>query len=163
MKDLKMKGLEFKDGVVKLFDERVVFISPNLISLLGQIYGEGSKPLLKYLGKKMGRRLIENWEEHLHPKNLKQLAGIFLEMLNMLGWGNFSIVEMNEEKMVFDLKHNISKMDSIVSSDVCFFISGFLIGFGDFAFYSVNIDENTCSVIDKDKTTCTFVLQKSNN
>ena len=104
MKDLKMKGLEFKDGIVKLFDEGVVFISPNLISLLGQIYGEGSKPLLKYLGKKMGRRLIENWEDHLRPKNLKQLSGIFLDMINMLGWGNFSILEMNENKMIFELQ-----------------------------------------------------------
>ena len=163
MKDLKIKGLEFKDGVVSLFNERIVFIPPNIISLLGQIYGEGSKPLLKYLGKKMGRRLIENWEEHLKPKNLKQLADIFVEMINMAGWGNFSITEMSENKIIFELRHNISKDYDIISSDICLFIMGFLSGFGDFALYKVKIEETKCSVLDTDNPLCLFELSKTGN
>ncbi len=181
MKDLKMKGLESKDGRVKLFDERVVFIPPNIISLLGQIYGEGSKPLLKYLGKKMGRRLIETWEDHLRPKTLDQLVDIFLDMVSVSGWGIFSVLreetseedaifsklgqiygekeEISEDKIVVKLNYNISREEGSFR-DICNFICGLLTGFGEFALYSAQVTEIKCSVVDPNEDSCVFLIEK---
>lgn len=137
MKDLKMKGLEItKDGRVTLFDERILFVPPSIISLLGQIYGEGSKPLLKYLGKKMGRRLIETWEDHLRPKTLEQLTKIFVDMVSTSGWGRFSVENVSEETITIKLENNIGSNDG---ADISYFISGLLSGFGEFALYSAQV------------------------
>lgn len=162
MKDLRMKGLESKNGEVKLFGERIVFIPPNIISLLGQIYGEGSSPILKYLGKKMGRRLIETWEEHLRPKSIEQLTKIFLEMESTSGWGSFSLEKISEDEIVVNLTHNIAKDVGSNTRDICYFISGLLSGFGEFALYSAQVTEEDCSIIDPDKDTCKFVIKKRN-
>jgi len=135
-----MKGLEAKEGIVKLFDERIVFVPPTIITLLGQIYGEGASPLLKYLGKKMGRRLIETWEEHLRPKTLEQLTNIFLDMISTSGWGNFKLEQIiDEEKIVVKLENNIGKVHGGPSMYIDYFISGLLAGFGEFALYSAQV------------------------
>jgi len=146
MKDLKMKGLEAKDGIVKLFEERIVFVPPTIITLLGQIYGEGANPLLKYLGKKMGRRLIETWEEHLRPKTLIQLTEIFLDMISTSGWGNFKLEKIIEdEEIIIKLENNVGKVSGGPSLYIDYFISGLLSGFGEFAFYNaqVSIEESS--------------------
>ena len=166
MKDFRMKGIEAKDGIVTLFGERIVFVPPNVISLLGQIYGQGSKPLLKYLGKKMGRRLIETWEEHLRPKTIEQLTDIFTEMVSTSGWGKLSLEtikrnERNEEEgFIFKLENNIAKLDN--SRDICYFVSGLLSGFGEFALYSAQVTEIQCSIIEPDKNVCIFEVTKRN-
>ncbi|MBD3351368.1 MAG: hypothetical protein GF364_07765 [Candidatus Lokiarchaeota archaeon] len=158
MKDLKMKGLESKDGVVKLFGERIVFIPPSIISLLGQIYGEGASPLLKYLGKKMGRRLIEMWEEHLRPKTLEQLTEIFLDMQSTSGWGSFSAEKISEEEIIVKLEHNIGKAMTGNSTHIDYFISGLLSGFGEFALYSAQV-----TIKDTEEENSTeFVVKKRN-
>lgn len=162
MKDLKIKGLESKDGIVKLFDERIVFIPPSIITLLGQIYGQGSVPILKYLGKKMGRRLIEIWEEHLRPKTLENLTEIFLDMVSASGWGNFSIVEMSSQKIQIKLSYNISREEENPTQDICYFITGLLTGFGDFAFYSSKVIEAKCSIANKSETSCIFIIENRN-
>jgi predicted hydrocarbon binding protein len=162
LKDLKIKGLESKDGIVKLFDERIVFIPPSIITLLGQIYGEGSVPILKYLGKKMGRRLIETWEEHLHPKTLENLTEIFIDMVSASGWGNFSIVEMSSQKIQIKLSYNISREEENPSQDICYFITGLLTGFGDFAFYSSKVIEAKCSITNQSETSCIFIIENRN-
>lgn len=162
MKDFKMKGLESKDGKVSLFGERIVFVPPSIITLLGQIYGEGSKPLLKYLGKKMGRRLIENWEEHLRPKTLEQLTDIFLDMVSTSGWGKFKAEKISEEEITIKLEYNISKGEENLSRDICYFINGLLSGFGEFALYSAQVTEIECSVINSDIKACKFVVKKRN-
>lgn len=157
-----MKGLESKDGILRLFGERTVFIPPNIITLLGQIYGEGSNPLLKYLGKKMGRRLIENWEEHLRPKNLEQLTEIFLDMVGNSGWGNFYSEKISEDEIIIRLDDNIAKEEGNHSRDICYFINGLLSGFGEFAFYSAQVIEQDCSVIDNTVPSCRFIIKKRN-
>jgi len=162
LKDLKIKGLESKDGKVKLFDERIVFIPPNIITLLGQIYGEGSVPILKYLGKKMGRHLIETWEEHLRPKTLEQLTEIFVDMVSASGWGNFSIVDMSSKKIQIKLSYNISKEEKNPTQDICYFITGLLTGFGDFAFYSSKVFETKCSITKQNETSCMFIIENRN-
>ncbi len=162
MKDFRMKGIESKDGIVRLFGERIVFIPPNIISLLGQIYGDGSKPLLKYLGKKMGRRLIENWEEHIRPQNIEELTKIFLEMMSASGWGLFTAEEISEDLIVISLKHNISQEEGSFTKDICYFLSGLLTGFGDFALYNVKVDESDCSLTSTNTEVCRFVIQKRN-
>ncbi|MBN2154963.1 MAG: hypothetical protein JW776_02840 [Candidatus Lokiarchaeota archaeon] len=160
MKDFRMRGIESKDGIVKLFGERIVFVPPNIISLLGQIYGEGSKPLLKYLGKKMGRRLIENWEEHVRPNNLEELTTLFLDMISATGWGLFTAEEISEERVIINLKNNVSQEEGSFSKDICFFLSGLLTGFGDFSLYNVKVEELDCSIVDPDSDVCRFLIEK---
>jgi predicted hydrocarbon binding protein len=160
MKDFKMKGIESKDGIVKLFGERIVFIPPNIISLLGQIYGDGSKPLLKYLGKKMGRRLIETWEEHIQPNTIEELTNLFLDMMSASGWGLFTAELISDELIVITLKYNISQEEGSFTKDICYFINGLLTGFGDFALYNVNVTESDCSLTDTNNEVCRFEIQK---
>lgn len=160
MKDFKMKGIESKDGIVRLYGERIVFIPPNIISLLGQIYGDGSKPLLKYLGKKMGRRLIENWEDHLRPKTIQELTTIFLDMMSASGWGLFTAEVITDEQIIVTLKHNISQEEGSFTKDICYFISGLLTGFGDFVLYNSKVEELNCSLIDTSVGGCRFEIQK---
>ncbi len=160
MKDFKMKGIESKDGIVKLFGERIVFVPPNMISLLGQIYGDGSKPLLKYLGKKMGRKLIENWEEHIRPNTVQELTSLFLDMMSASGWGLFTAEEVSESVIVVSLKHNISQEEGSFTKDICYFLSGLLTGFGDFALYNVKVVETECSLTEPNSDICKFVIEK---
>ena len=162
MKDFKMKGIESKEGIVKLFGERIVFIPPNIVSLLGQIYGSGSKPLLKYLGKKMGRKLIENWEEHIRPKNLEDLTTIFLDMMSASGWGHFTAEEVSDTQIIVSLKYNISQEEGSYTKDICYFLSGLLTGFGDFALYNAKVEESDCSLVDSRADVCRFIIHKRN-
>lgn len=160
MKDFKMKGIESKEGIVKLFGERIVFIPPNIISLLGQIYGDGSKPLLIYLGKKMGRRLIETWEEAIRPNTLEELTTLFLDMMSASGWGLFTAEVISEDLIVVTLKNNISQEEGSFTKDICYFISGLLTGFGDFALYNAYVVESDCSLIETTADVCRFEILK---
>lgn len=157
-KEFKMKGIEYKDGIIKLYDERVVLFPPNIITLLGSVYGQGAKPLLVYLGKKMGRILAENWEEHLRPKNLEQLSEIFFTMTAAAGWGNFIVKTLSEKEIIVQLKENIALTEEQPSNHICDFLSGYLTGFGEFAFYSAQVIETQCSVVNKAQEFCEFVI-----
>jgi predicted hydrocarbon binding protein len=159
-KEFKMKGIEYKDGSISLYDERVVLFPPYIISLLGSIYGQGSKSLLVYLGKKMGRLLAENWEEHLRPKSLEQLTEIFFTMTGAAGWGNFSVEKVSENEIIVKLNDNIALSDENPLNHICDFISGYLSGFGEFAFYSAQVIESKCSILDRSNTACEFKIIK---
>jgi len=88
-----MRGIKTKDGVIDLYDERIVLMPPNIIDLLAQIYGEGSKSLLIFLGKKMGimvpEKRVERAEEMIdkfflphigHSKEDRILKAYFLQL-----------------------------------------------------------------------------------
>jgi predicted hydrocarbon binding protein len=154
------KGLEYRDGEIKVFDERVVLFPPNIISLLGSVYGQGSKPLLVFLGKKIGRFLVERWEEATRPKNLNQLVDIFFEMTGTAGWGNFSVEKVAEDEIVVKLADNVANSEEHPSNHICDFLSGYLAGFGEFALYSAKVSETQCSVLEKANNACIFRIQK---
>jgi predicted hydrocarbon binding protein len=162
-KEFKMKGIESKDGVVKLYDERVVLFPPNVITLLGSVFGQGSKSLLVYLGKKMGRKLAEAWEEHLRPKTMKELAEIFLVMTSNAGWGNFSLEEVSDEQIIIHLKDNIARAEEQPLKHICDFLTGYLSGFGEFSMFSAQVSETKCCVDDPTSDFCEFKILKRLN
>jgi len=159
-KEFKMKGVENKDGIAKLYDERVVFFPPNIISLLGSVYGQGAKPILVYLGKKMGRLLTENWEEHERPKSLEHLTEIFFTMTGAAGWGNFSVDKVSEDEIIVHLKDNIALSEEQSLNYLCDFLSGYLAGFGEFVMYSAQVIETKCSVTNRSQEFCEFKILK---
>jgi predicted hydrocarbon binding protein len=159
-KEFKMKGIESKDGIVKLYDERVVLFPPNIITLLGSVFGQGSKSLLVYLGKKMGRKLAETWEEHLRPRTLQELTEIFLGMTANAGWGTFSIVSIAESKIIVKLSDNISKTEETPMKHICDFLAGYLTGFGEFVFFNAQVIETKCCIDDFGLNYCEFEILK---
>lgn len=160
MKDLKLKGLEYSDGVYKLFNHRFVFFPPQIVNLLSSIYGEGVKPILVWLGKKMGRTLIETWEDFLKPKTLKELTNIFCEIFSNMGWGKFEPQEVTEELITMKLFHNISTSLENDFKYTCYFLSGVLSGFGEFALYRTNVSETECMIENSEKKYCLFRIEK---
>ncbi len=160
MKDLKLKGLEYSEGIYKLFNQRFVFFPPQIINLLSSIYGEGVKPILVWLGKKMGRVLIENWEEVLKPKTLKELTTLFCEMFSNMGWGKLESQEVSEDKIVIKLSQNISSSLENNFKYVCYFLSGVFSGFGEFALYRATVSEKECIIDDPEKEFCIFNIEK---
>ncbi|SRR6056297_1678793 len=159
-KFFKMKGVEEDDGVINLYDERVVLFPPNIITLLGSVFGKGSKSLLVYLGKKMGRRLAENWEEHLRPQNLQELTQIFFEKTSIAGWGEFKVESMSENEILTTLRNNIAHSEEQPLRHVCDFLTGYLAGFGEFAMYNAKVIEEKCSVDDPSIDFCQFRIIK---
>ena len=161
-KDFKMKGIESKDGVVKLYDERVVLFPPNIITLLGSVFGQGSKPLLIYLGKKMGRNLVESWEEHIRPKNIEELTEIFIGMTSAAGWGVLSVVKVEDSEIIINLKYNIAKSEDTPMKHICDFLVGYFAGFGEFIMYNAQVVEQQCSIEDPSIENCEFRITKRN-
>jgi len=160
MKDLKLKGLEYSEGIYKLFNQRFVFFPPQIIDLLSSIYGEGVKPLLVWLGKKMGRILIETWEENLKPKNLEELTNLFCEMFNNMGWGRFEPQDISENVIILKLHYNISSYLENNFKYICYFLSGVLSGFGEFALYRATVSEIECMIMNSEKDCCIFKIEK---
>jgi len=155
-----MKGIEQDNGALNLYEERVVLFPPNIITLLGSVFGKGSKSLLVYLGKKMGRRLAENWEEHLRPQNLQELTQIFFEKTSIAGWGNFNVEKVSEEEIIVTLENNIAHSEDQPLRHICDFLMGYLAGFGEFALYSAKVSETECSIDNQNKEKCKFLIEK---
>lgn len=155
-----MRGIKIKDGVVDLYDERIVLMPPTIIDLLAQVYGEGSKSLLIFLGKKMGRKMIENWEEHLRPKSLEQLTEIFTSFMSTEGWGTFEAVKITEEEIIIQVRDVISKKLPTPTQHICYFLNGNMAGFGEFALYRAQVDETQCQIEDPDVEYCEYVIKK---
>jgi len=164
MGQLKIEGMEYKNGEIKIFDDRLCLFSPKIITSLGNIYGEGSKALLIYLGKKMGRRLIETWEEHLRPENVDELMEVFLSMFNLQGWGYLELITMNskniDELNLIELKltQNVASTDTTPKGHICDFIVGYLSGFGEFAMHGAVVEETACSILNPNEPECKFVI-----
>ncbi len=160
MRNLKLKGLKYSNGKFELFNDRFVFFPPQLIDILSQIYGEGVKSLLVWLGKKAGWTLIQNWEEILKPKTLEDLVDQFCNTINNQGWGRFVPNKVSEDNIIIDLYNNISKELENKSKYFCFFITGILTGFGEFALYRVNVIETQCSLENVNNDFCEFKIEK---
>ena len=144
MRNLKLKGLKYNKGNYHLYNDRFVFFPPQVIDVLSSIYGEGVKSLLVWLGKKAGWALIQNWDEHLKPKTLNDLVNQFCYVINNHGWGRFVPRQVSEDLIILELHHNISNELENKSKYVCYFITGLLAGFGEFALYRVNVTEMNC-------------------
>ncbi|MHA1677776.1 MAG: hypothetical protein ACTSW3_03215 [Promethearchaeota archaeon] len=160
MKPLKIKGLKFLNGKYELYNQRFLFFPPQIIDLLSSIYGEGVNSLLVWLGKKAGWQLIQQLEENLKPRNLDELANEFITILNHFGWGKFKIKVLSEDSIVIELSHNISSQLENKSQYFCYFITGILTGFGEFALYQVNAEETKCSLKDSNLEFCEFTISK---
>ena len=162
MKNLKLKGLKFNKGKYQLFSDRFVFLPPQVIDILSSIYGEGVKSLLVWLGKKTGWKLIQTWEENLKPKSLEDLVNLFINILNNHGWGKFIPKTISEDIIILNLNHNISSALENKSKYFCYFITGLLTGFGEFALYRVNVEETQCSLEDLNLNFCEFKIEVKN-
>ena len=160
MRNLKLKGLKYSKGKYELFNDRFVFFPPQIIDILSSIYGEGVKSLLVWLGKKAGWTLIQNWEENLKPKSLNDLTNQFCNILSNQGWGRFVPKEVNDKLIILQLHHTISTELEDKSKYVCFFITGLLTGFGEFALYRVNVSESNCCIEDSSSENCEFKIEK---
>src|SRR5271157_89605 len=159
MKNFKMRGINFKDGFIDLYGERIVLLPPDLINLLSSVYGEGAKSLLVFLGKKMGRRMSETWEEHLKPKTLEQLTNIFCQFMSTGGWGEFEPDKVTEEEIIVKVKYNIAIEIDPPTKYICYFLNGILSGFGEFALYRATVEELDC-MVDEKKDNCSFAIKK---
>ena len=160
MRNLKLKGLKNIKGKYDLYDERFVFFPPQIIDILSSIYGEGAKSLLVWLGKKVGWVLIQNWDENLKSKSLNDLVNQFCSILSNHGWGRFTPKKISDNLIVIELHHNITNDLSNKSKYICYYITGLLAGFGEYALYKVNIIENTCYVEDPSLKSCEFRIEK---
>ena len=161
MRNLKLKGLRYHRGKYELFDDRYIFFPPQIIDILSSIYGEGVKSLLVWLGKKAGWSLIQNWDENLKPKTLNDLVTQFCTVINNHGWGNFVPKQVSEDLIIINLSHNISKELESKSKYICYFVTGLLAGFGEFALYRVNVTENNCCLDNPKLDYCEFRIEKN--
>ncbi|MFX1325980.1 MAG: hypothetical protein ACFE8N_13585 [Promethearchaeota archaeon] len=159
MKNLKLKGLKYNKGKYLLFSDRFVFFPPQVIDILSSIYGEGVKSLLVWLGKKAGWKLIQTWEENLKPKSLDDLVNQFTNILSNQGWGRFIPEKISEDVIILNLHHNISSELENKSKYFCYFITGLLTGFGEFALYRVNVIETQCCLEDLNLNYCEFKIE----
>lgn len=159
MKNLKLKGLKFNKGKYLLFSDRFVFFPPQIIDILSSIYGEGVKSLLVWLGKKAGWKLIQTWEENLKPKSLDDLVNQFTNILSNHGWGRFIPEKISEDVIIINLHHNISSELENKSKYFCYFITGLLTGFGEFALYRVNVIETQCCLENLNLNYCEFKIE----
>jgi len=161
MRNLKLKGLKYNRGKYDLHDERFVFFPPQIIDILSSIYGEGVKSLLVWLGKKVGWALIQNWDENLKSKSLNDLVNQFCSILSNHGWGRFTPKKISDNLIVIELQYNISNDLNNKSKYICYYITGILAGFGEYALYKVNTIENACCIEDPSLKSCEFRIEKS--
>ena len=160
MRNLKLKGLKYLKGKYELYDDRFVFFPPQIIDILSSIYGEGVKSLLVWLGKKAGWSLIQNWDEKLKAKTLSDLVNQFSNIISSHGWGKFTPKKISEDLIVFELFHNISNDLTNKSKYICYYVTGILSGFGEYALYKVNVTESICCLENDQLKSCEFRIEK---
>ncbi len=160
MKSLKLKGLEYTNGVIRLFDERVVLFPPSIIGLLSSIYGEGAEPLLVFLGKKLGRSMIEKWDFELKPKSIKEITELFCDLFSTTGWGQMVVRDVTDDQIIFQLMHNVSKTLEIPSKFIDFFITGYITGFAEYIYYKAKVQETLCMIDDENLDFCQWVVNR---
>lgn len=148
-----------KNGVINFFGERIALFPPNLIPLFSSIYGDGAKSLLVFLGKKMGRRMIEIWDESLKPNTLEQLTTIFSSYMSTSGWGKFDPVLITEHEIILNVKHNVCEELDIHTKHICYFLKGLLLGFGEYALYRADVNELECTN-ENENGMCVFSIKK---
>ena len=161
MRNLKLKGLKYSKGTYELFNDRFVFFPPQIIDILSSIYGEGVKTLLVWLGKKAGWGLIQNWDENLRSKTLNDLVSQFTNIITNHGWGRFIPTQISEDLILIELYHNVSNELENKSKYICYYITGLLTGFGEFALYRVNVTETQCCLDNPKLDKCQFKIEKA--
>jgi len=161
MKNLKLKGLKYSNGKYDLFNERFVFFPPQIIDILSSIYGEGVKSLLVWLGKKVGWVLIQKWDENLKSKTLNDLVNQFCSILSNHGWGRFTPKKISDNLIIIELHHNISNDLGSKLKYICYYITGLLAGFGEYALYRANVIENNCCIENPSLGSCEFRIEKN--
>ncbi|MFX0058713.1 MAG: hypothetical protein ACFE85_14520 [Candidatus Hodarchaeota archaeon] len=161
MRNLKLKGLKYSRGKYELFNDRFVFFPPQIIDILSSIYGEGVKTLLVWLGKKAGWSLIQKWDDNLKTKTLNDLVSQFTNIISNHGWGKFTPKLISEDLIILELYHNVSNELENKSKYICYFITGLLSGFGEFALYRVNVVENQCCLENSKLDNCEFRIEKT--
>ncbi|MFX1313785.1 MAG: hypothetical protein ACFFHD_14435 [Promethearchaeota archaeon] len=159
MKTLKLKGLKYSKGKYEFFNDRFVFFPPQVIDILSSIYGEGVKSLLVWLGKKAGWTLIQNWDENLKSKTLDDLVNQFCNIISNHGYGQFVPKKITDNLIIINLFHNISSELESKSKYFCYFITGLLTGFGEFALYKVNVIENKCCIEESNLEFCEYCIE----
>ena len=160
MKNLKMKGLKYDTGKIELFDDRFVMFPPQIIDILSSIYGEGVMSLLVWLGKRTGWNLIQTWDVNLKSKTVKDLTNHFCDVISNLGWGIFNPKEISEDTIIIEHHGNIALEMDNPAKYTCYFIKGFLMGFGEYALYRVDVKETLCSVDDPTAAYCRYLITK---
>ncbi len=160
MKSLKAKGIDYANGTIKLFDERVILFPPDIIGLFSSIYGEGAEPLLVFLGKKLGRIMIEKWDDELKPKNLGEITELFTDTFSTTGWGQLNARDIGNEQIIFQLLHNVSASLEIPSKFIDYFITGYITGFAEYVFYKAKVEETLCMIDDENLEFCQWVVTK---
>lgn len=161
MRNLKLKGLKYSKGIYELFNDRFVFFPPQIIDILSSIYGEGVKTLLVWLGKKAGWTLVQNWDENLRSKTLNDLVSQFTNIISNHGWGRFIPKQISEDLILIELYHNVSNELESKSKYICYFITGLLTGFGEFALYRVNVTEIQCCLDNIKLDNCEFKIERA--
>lgn len=160
MRTLKLKGLKYNKGKYEFFNDRFVFFPPQIIDILSSIYGEGVKSLLVWLGKKAGWTFIQKWDENLKPKSLEDLVDHFCNILSNHGWGRLNARLVSDDLIIIRLYHNISAELENKSKYFCYFMTGLLTGFGEFALYRVNVAENECCLEDLNLNYCEYKIER---
>ena len=160
MRNLKLKGLKYSKGKYELYNNRFIFFPPQIIDILSSIYGEGVKSLLVWLGKKAGCALIQNWDENLKSKTLNDLVNHFCSIISNHGWGKFIPKQISEDLVIIEVHHNVSTELDGNSKNICYFLTGLLTGFGEYALYRVNISESNCSISNPNLESCEFKIEK---
>jgi predicted hydrocarbon binding protein len=160
MRNLKLKGLKYEKGKYDLYKERFVFFPPQIIDILSSIYGEGVKALLVWLGKKVGWALIQDWDDQFKSKTLNDLVNQFCSIMSNQGWGIFIPKQISDNLIVIELQNNISNIFNNKSKYICYYITGILAGFGEYALYKVNVIENNCNIEDPSRNSCEFRIEK---
>jgi predicted hydrocarbon binding protein len=152
--------MDFQNGVIRLFDERVVLIPPSIIGLLSSIYGEGAEPLLVFLGKRLGRSMIEEWDMELKPKSIKEITEIFTDIFSATGWGRLIARDVSNDQIIFQLMHNVSATLEIPTKFIDYFITGYLSGFSNYVYYKAKVEETLCMIDDENLDFCQWVVTK---
>jgi len=101
-----------------------------------------------------------NWDEQLKSKTLNDLVNQFCTIVSNHGWGIFNPKQISDNLIVIELQHNISNNLNNKSKYICYYITGLLAGFGEYALYKVNVTENNCNIENPGLNSCEFRIEK---
>ena len=94
------------------------------------------------------------------PKTLGDLVNYFCNTINNQGWGLFIPKQVSEDLIIIELQHNISSELENKSKYICYFITGLLTGFGEFALYKVSVVETNCCLEKSSLLYCEYTIKK---
>ncbi|MFX1268790.1 MAG: hypothetical protein ACFFAK_12585, partial [Promethearchaeota archaeon] len=74
--------------------------------------------------------------------------------------GKFVPRQISEDLILIHLHHNITTELESRSKYICYFITGLLTGFGEYALYRVNVTESNCCLETDKVEACEFKIEK---